>query len=181
MVAKEDMRKLADWLWEIPQSHRSDMRAAARVYGDEKLVGAALEDKSIEQLVNTATLPGVVGPVLAMPDVHEGYGFPIGGVAAVSYPDGVISPGGVGYDINCGVRLMASDLQFDEGDAARCFPDHGHLPHGSQRRGKLWRHQAVSAGDGRRAVQGGPVGGEAGLRHRGRPGAVGVTGEYGRR
>ena len=75
-------------------------------------------DRSLEQLVNTATLPGVVGYVLAMPDMHQGYGFPIGGVVATELPDGVISPGGVGYDINCGVRLLASQLEADAGRTA---------------------------------------------------------------
>ena len=114
MVAKKDMKRLSRWLWEIPKRYRADMRVDARVYADEELLEDALNDKSVEQLVNTATLPGIVGPALAMPDIHEGYGFPIGGVAATRYPDGVISPGGVGYDINCGVRLLASEFYADE-------------------------------------------------------------------
>ncbi len=73
-----------------------------------------MTDKSIEQLVNAATLPGIVGYAIAMPDVHQGYGFPVGGVAVTRLPDGVISPGSIGYDINCGVRLLASDLYADE-------------------------------------------------------------------
>ncbi len=114
MVAKKDMKRISRWLWEIPKSFRADMRVDARIYVDEELLEDALNDKSVEQLVNTATLPGVVGYALAMPDIHEGYGFPIGGVAATRYPDGVISPGGVGYDINCGVRLLASEVYADE-------------------------------------------------------------------
>jgi tRNA-splicing ligase RtcB (3'-phosphate/5'-hydroxy nucleic acid ligase) len=114
MVAKKDLIKIEDWLWEVPQSFRSDMRAPARLYADEHFLANALEDRSIEQLINTATLPGIVGRALAMPDIHQGYGFPIGGVVAVRYPGGVISPGGVGYDINCGVRLLASHLHVDE-------------------------------------------------------------------
>lgn len=89
-------------VWEIPASFSPDMRVPARLYADEDLLGAALEDRSIEQLVNTATLPGMVRYAIAMPDIHQGYGFPIGGVIATRLPDGVISPGGVGYDINCG-------------------------------------------------------------------------------
>lgn len=83
------------------------MRVPARLYADEDLLDAALLDNSIVQLVNTATLPGVIQYAIAMPDIHQGYGFPIGGVVATRLPEGVISPGGVGYDINCGVRLLA--------------------------------------------------------------------------
>ena len=99
---------------EIPASARSDMRVPARIYADQELWTKIVTDRSLEQLVNVATLPGVTGCVYAMPDVHEGYGFPVGGVAAMRTHDGVISPGGVGYDINCGVRLLATELQVDE-------------------------------------------------------------------
>jgi tRNA-splicing ligase RtcB len=78
------------------------------------LLKQALTDKSVEQLINATTLPGIVGYAIAMPDVHQGYGFPVGGVAATRLPSGVISPGAIGYDINCGVRLLASDLSTDE-------------------------------------------------------------------
>ena len=111
MIEKKDIRKIDTHLYEVPQSHREDMRVPARVYADEQLLEAALSDRSIEQLVNTTTLPGVVKYSLAMPDIHQGYGFPIGGVAATEPPEGVISPGGIGYDINCGVRVLASDIQ----------------------------------------------------------------------
>jgi tRNA-splicing ligase RtcB len=86
------------------------MRVSARVYADEVLWAQIGADHSVDQLVNVATMPGAAGPVYAMPDAHEGYGFPVGGVAAFRTSDGVISPGGVGYDINCGVRLLASRL-----------------------------------------------------------------------
>ncbi|HEX6107097.1 MAG TPA: RtcB family protein [Gemmatimonadales bacterium] len=98
---------------EIPASARSDMRVPVRVYADDELWKQIAADRSLEQAVNVATLPGVTGCVYAMPDVHEGYGFPVGGVAATRAADGVISPGGVGYDINCGVRLLASDLEVE--------------------------------------------------------------------
>ena len=111
MIEKKDIRKIDTYLYEIPQSLREDMRVPARVYADEQLLEAALADRSIEQLVNTTTLPGVVKYTLAMPDIHQGYGFPIGGVAATEPPEGVISPGGIGYDINCGVRVLASDIE----------------------------------------------------------------------
>jgi len=109
MVNKKDFRKINDYLWEIPKSFRSDMRVPVRAYVSEKMLEESFKDRSLEQLVNVATLPGIVNYGLAMPDMHEGYGFPIGGVAAMRKSDGVISPGGVGYDINCGMRLLKSD------------------------------------------------------------------------
>ena len=90
------------------------MRVPARVFADEELLRAILRDRSLEQLQNVATLPGIVDAALAMPDIHQGYGFPVGGLAATELPDGVVSPGGVGYDINCGVRLLALPLTADE-------------------------------------------------------------------
>jgi tRNA-splicing ligase RtcB len=114
MVKKSDLRRIGEYLWEIPISYRSDMKVPARVYANERLLEQAFRDRSMEQLVNTAAMPGVVKWVLVMPDAHQGYGPPIGGVVPTRYPDGVISPGAVGYDINCGVRLMASDLLADE-------------------------------------------------------------------
>jgi tRNA-splicing ligase RtcB len=111
MASLSDFKRIGEYLWELPQSHRADMRVPARFFADEELVRGLAGDRSLEQLVNTATLPGVVRHVLAMPDIHQGYGFPIGGVVATELPDGVISPGGVGYDINCGVRLLASRME----------------------------------------------------------------------
>ncbi len=111
MPIKDALNQIAHRLYEIPTSYRDDMRVPARIYGDEEIIEAALEDRSIEQLINTTTLPGVVKYALAMPDIHQGYGFPIGGVAATALPDGVISPGGVGYDINSGVRLLTSTIE----------------------------------------------------------------------
>ena len=104
------LARLGETLWEIPASERPDMRVPARVFADEVLLDAIRGDRSLEQLENVATLPGIVGAALAMPDIHQGYGFPVGGVAATELPDGVVSPGGVGYDINCGVRLLALPL-----------------------------------------------------------------------
>ncbi len=114
MIQKKDTKRLNKYLYEIPTSHRDDMRVSGRIYADEQLLEAALSDRSLEQLVNTTTLPGVVKYTLAMPDIHQGYGFPIGGVAATKPPDGVISPGGIGYDINCGVRVLASNIEREE-------------------------------------------------------------------
>jgi tRNA-splicing ligase RtcB len=114
MVHIHDLRRIDAYLYEIPPSWRADMRVPARFYADEALLAGISGDRSLEQLINTATLPGVVNHVLAMPDMHQGYGFPIGGVVATALPDGVISPGGVGYDINCGVRLLAGQLTAEE-------------------------------------------------------------------
>jgi len=114
MFNTENLKKLSNYLWEIPQNTRHDMKVPARVYATEKMLQKIKEDRSLEQLVNVATLPGVEKYSLAMPDIHEGYGFPIGGVAAIDAETGVISPGGVGYDINCGVRLLVSQLNVDD-------------------------------------------------------------------
>ncbi|HEY5687455.1 MAG TPA: RtcB family protein [Yeosuana sp.] len=112
-VKKEDIIKLEDYLWEIPKSFRNDMLVPARILASETLLDDIIEDRSLNQLVNVAVLPGILRASMVMPDVHEGYGFPIGGVAATLYPDGAISPGGIGYDINCGVRLLLSHLQYE--------------------------------------------------------------------
>ena len=110
----KDLVKITDYEWEIPTSYRSDMRVPVRVFGSRELLEEIVDDKSLEQAVNASTLPGLVGHVYVMPDVHQGYGFPIGGVAATRFPQGVISPGAIGYDINCGVRLMASSVVLEE-------------------------------------------------------------------
>ncbi len=109
-----DFRRVDEYIWELPQDFRDDMRVPARLFGDEELFGAAFRDRTVAQLANAATLPGIVGYAMAMPDFHQGYGFPIGGVAATRADSGVISPGGVGYDINCGVRLLGTHLEREE-------------------------------------------------------------------
>jgi tRNA-splicing ligase RtcB (3'-phosphate/5'-hydroxy nucleic acid ligase) len=109
-----ELRRVGDVVWEVPADARPDMRVPARLFADEELRRALEGDGSIEQLENVATLPGIVDAALAMPDIHQGYGFPVGGVAAIEVPDGVVSPGGVGYDINCGVRLLALPLTAEE-------------------------------------------------------------------
>src|SRR5215212_2152714 len=111
--------RVDDTLWEIPADAREDMRVPARVFADEELLEAILTDRSLEQLQNVATLPGIVEAAIAMPDIHQGYGFPVGGLAATAAPDGVVSPGGVGYDINCGVRLLAAPFTAGELDDRR--------------------------------------------------------------
>lgn len=114
MVQREQIKKKTDFLWEIPASTREDMRVPAYLFADEEALDGLLEDRSLEQLMNVATLPGIKEAAVAMPDAHQGYGFPIGGIAATKYPDGVISPGGIGYDINCGVRLLKADVSYDD-------------------------------------------------------------------
>jgi tRNA-splicing ligase RtcB len=114
MIQIEDIHQIDKYTYEIPSTYREDMRIPARFYSDPDLLKGVLGDRSLDQLVNTATLPGAVRYALAMPDIHQGYGFPIGGVVATELPDGVISPGGVGYDINCGVRLLATHFEAQE-------------------------------------------------------------------
>jgi tRNA-splicing ligase RtcB (3'-phosphate/5'-hydroxy nucleic acid ligase) len=108
------LRRIDDTLYEIPSEARADMRVPARVFADDEILEAIVADRSLEQLQNVATLPGIVDAAIAMPDIHQGYGFPVGGLAATELPDGVVSPGGVGYDINCGVRLLALPLTEPE-------------------------------------------------------------------
>jgi tRNA-splicing ligase RtcB len=108
------LRKIDDYRWEIPKSYKSGMRVPGLVYADEAMLDVIKEEQSLEQVANVAFLPGIVERSLAMPDIHWGYGFPIGGVAATRVNDGVISPGGVGYDINCGVRLLRTNLTENE-------------------------------------------------------------------
>ncbi|MFA5084237.1 MAG: RtcB family protein [Candidatus Paceibacterota bacterium] len=110
---KKDLQKISDWLWEIPKSFRKDMRVPARIYASEKILDE-IEPDAFSQVINTACLPGIVNYSLAMPDIHTGYGFVIGGVAAMDAKDGVISPGGVGYDINCGMKLLRSEYTQKE-------------------------------------------------------------------
>jgi tRNA-splicing ligase RtcB len=109
---REILQPLDSYRWEVPADYKPGMNVPVRVYADEELLDIAGEEHAIEQAVNVAMLPGIVWRSLAMPDIHWGYGFPIGGVAAMRLDDGVISPGGVGFDINCGTRLIATDLTF---------------------------------------------------------------------
>ncbi len=98
--------------WRIPREGK--MRTDGLVFASEKMIEAIREENALQQVANVATLPGIVGPSIAMPDIHWGYGFPIGGVAAFDPEEGIVSPGGVGYDINCGVRLLRSEMENDE-------------------------------------------------------------------
>ncbi len=107
-----ELKQIDENLYEIPK--HGAMRVPGRIFADRRLLEDILSDKSPEQVMNVATLPGIVKHSLAMPDMHWGYGFPIGGVAATDLNEGVISPGGVGYDINCGVRLIRTDLHHKD-------------------------------------------------------------------
>lgn len=108
------LERIDAYRWRIPRDERRGMRVDGVVYADDRLMATLREDPALQQVANVATLPGIVGASLAMPDVHWGYGFPVGGVAATVVDGGVVSPGGIGFDINCGVRLIRSDLEVDE-------------------------------------------------------------------
>lgn len=108
------LRKVGDYVWEIPKDYKRCMRVHAVVFADEILLEKMRGDLTLEQGANVACLPGIYKYSIVLPDGHQGYGFPIGGVAAVDAEEGVISPGGIGYDINCGVRLLRTDLTVDE-------------------------------------------------------------------
>jgi tRNA-splicing ligase RtcB len=107
-----EIKKIDEWRFLIPK--KGHMRVPGLIFSSPELMPSIKEDQSLQQVVNVATLPGIVKYSLAMPDIHWGYGFPIGGVAAFNMEDGVISPGGVGYDINCGVRLLTTALPANE-------------------------------------------------------------------
>jgi tRNA-splicing ligase RtcB len=108
------LRKVDDFRWEIPTSYKPGMRVPGLIFADERMLRQMGEEQAFEQVANVATLPGIVGRSLAMPDIHWGYGFPVGGVAAFDAEDGVISPGGIGFDINCGVRLLRTNLTEED-------------------------------------------------------------------
>jgi tRNA-splicing ligase RtcB len=113
MAVTDKLKKISDDVWEIPAEYKPGMNVPGRIFLSDKLIGN-LEIGAVDQTANVATLPGILKYAMAMPDVHIGYGFPIGGVAAFDMDKGVISPGGVGFDINCGVRLLRSELNADE-------------------------------------------------------------------
>jgi tRNA-splicing ligase RtcB len=108
------VKKIDDYRWEIPTSYKAGMLVPGLIFASESMLTHILEENAFQQVANVAFLPGIVGHSLAMPDIHWGYGFPIGGVAATRVKDGVVSPGGVGFDINCGVRLVRTNLTEDE-------------------------------------------------------------------
>ena len=114
-MSEVTLEKIDDYRWRIPKAYKPGMRVPGIIYADEKLLKDIYRDKAIEQVANVAFLPGIVRASMAMPDIHWGYGFCIGGVAATDIEEGgVISPGGVGFDINCGIRLVKTDLRFED-------------------------------------------------------------------
>jgi tRNA-splicing ligase RtcB len=113
MAAPADLNRVSDTLWELPTSHRAGMRVSARIIADEGLL-ASMDQGVFAQAAAVATLPGIVGHAWCMPDGHWGYGFPVGGTAAFDPETGIISPGGIGFDINCGVRLVRTSLSWEE-------------------------------------------------------------------
>ncbi|QSQ26663.1 RtcB family protein [Pyxidicoccus parkwayensis] len=134
------LRQVGPALYELDRSFREDMLVPARIVADEELLRQMARDRSIAQLVNVTTLPGIQDFAIGMPDMHEGYGFPVGGVAGTLLPDGVISPGGIGFDINCGVRLLSTGLLHD--DVKDLIPELAHdlarsVPTGFGRHGRL--------------------------------------------
>jgi tRNA-splicing ligase RtcB len=106
--------KIDDYRWKIPETYKTGMRVPGLIYASKEMLDSIREEQTLEQVANVAFLPGIVSYSLAMPDIHWGYGFAIGGVAAMDIKDGVVSPGGVGYDINCGVRLLRTNLSESE-------------------------------------------------------------------
>lgn len=111
---KGNLEKIDEYRWRIPKTYKKGMRVDGIIYASSKMINSILQDMAPEQVANVATLPGIQKYSLAMPDIHWGYGFPIGGVAAMDERNGVISPGGVGYDINCGVRILRTNLKYEE-------------------------------------------------------------------
>ena len=111
---KEILNKIDDYRWEIPTSYKAGMSVPGLIFASESMLNHIWEEQVFQQVANVAFLPGIVDHSLAMPDIHWGYGFPIGGVAATRVKDGVVSPGGVGFDINCGVRLVRTNLTEEE-------------------------------------------------------------------
>jgi len=132
--------RLDDYRWEVPADYKPGMRVRGIIYASDFLMDAIRKDQSVEQVANAATLPGIVKASLAMPDMHFGYGLPIGGVVATGMKDGVVTPGGVGFDINCGVRMLRTGLnRIDIKDRVRPLIDglFGTIPTGVGARGAL--------------------------------------------
>ncbi|MEW6070715.1 MAG: RtcB family protein, partial [Candidatus Thermoplasmatota archaeon] len=140
MTWEGPLKKIDNYRYEIPQNYKPGMRTSGIIYATEKMISSIRKDDAPEQVANVAMLPGIIGKSMAMPDIHWGYGFAIGGVAATSYEEGVISPGGVGFDINCGVRLLKTNLTLKEVEPKirelidRIFVE---VPSGVGSRGKL--------------------------------------------
>ena len=136
------LQRIDKYVWEIPKDSQPGMRVPGRIYADDALIEKMRSDATLQQCANVATLPGLYNWSITMPDGHEGYGFPIGGVAASDYDEGIVSPGGIGYDINCGVRLIRTNLT--ETDVRPLLPKlldamFANVPSGLGSRGKVGR------------------------------------------
>jgi tRNA-splicing ligase RtcB len=134
------IKKLSDYKWEVQKEEKSGMRVPGIIFADREILEIAEREKTLDQLVNVANLPGILKASFAMPDIHYGYGFPIGGVAAFDMEDGVISPGGVGYDISCGVRVLRTNI--DAGDISGRLEEimyklYSSIPKGVGSKGKI--------------------------------------------
>jgi tRNA-splicing ligase RtcB len=134
------IKRLSDCVWEIPKGYKPGMRVPGRIFADESLINKMKSDLTIEQCANVTHLPGIYKWAITLPDGHEGYGFPIGGVAATDFNEGVVSPGGVGYDINCGVRLLRTNI--NENDVKPAIPKlldmlFNYIPSGLGSRGRI--------------------------------------------
>ncbi len=114
LIMVPPLKQVGKFIWEIPRTYKACMRVPARIFSDEVLLEKMRSDLTLEQVANVACLPGVYKYSIVLPDGHQGYGFPIGGVAATDYEEGVVSPGGVGYDINCGVRILRTNLSYED-------------------------------------------------------------------
>jgi tRNA-splicing ligase RtcB len=113
MSPPKELKKISDTVWELPTSYKEGMRVPARIYATEKLI-KEMDEGVFDQVTNVAALPGILKYAYCMPDGHWGYGFPIGGVAAMDVEHGVISPGGIGFDVNCGMRLVLTNITHEE-------------------------------------------------------------------
>jgi Uncharacterized conserved protein len=134
------IKKLSDYKWEVQKEEISGMRVPGIIYADREILEIAEKEKTLDQLVNVANLPGIIKASFAMPDIHYGYGFPIGGVAAMDMQDGVISPGGVGYDISCGVRVLRTNLEAGDIESrleALMYKLYESIPKGVGSKGKI--------------------------------------------
>ena len=134
------LERLGPYLWQVPRDESRGMRVPGLVIADDRLIESIRSDASLEQIANGATLPGIVKAAMAMPDIHQGYGLPVGGVVATDARHGVVSPGAIGFDINCGVRLIATSLSSDAiADRMEALVDalYAAIPTGVGSRGEL--------------------------------------------
>ncbi|MFO8098719.1 MAG: RtcB family protein [Salinibacter sp.] len=139
-MERTDVTRIDDFTWEIPESFREDMRVPVRIIANEDLIGDILSGEAIEQAIQTAMLPGLVGHLVVMPDVYSGQGAPVGIVAVSKWPVGSIAPGAIGHDINTGVRLLGSDIALEEAEGMfEVLADtlKGHIPSGTEAEGSL--------------------------------------------